>query len=291
MKKILSLAISAILLLTLFACAAETPPEIPAPLGTDAESPTPQETPSSEPPEDTGTESDDPHETLSSEPLDFIDPHGLFSAAGMPVPSEVGGGDIEKFYTPCIDKLYVSSPIWEDIAMYLGLTEREFLDNLYEKYEGNFWSTFDKSSLMETTNLLSIMVVYDIPNEVVLASIMELNDMNENFAVQFGDEDFRDRKFTDAEIEALLSRDAATVLEHFATEKAVVIGDKVYSPVWLYLHTPEDYEKAGITIEMLEEKLNLYGDFNLTAEAAKAFEAKLSEFTGQSVTLEQRQAD
>jgi hypothetical protein len=42
---------------------------------------------------------------------------------------------------------------------------------------------------------------------------------------------------------------------------------------------------------MIEAKLDLYGEFNLTLEAARAFEAKLSEFTGQNVTLEQRQAD
>ncbi|MCL2002471.1 MAG: hypothetical protein FWG72_00510 [Oscillospiraceae bacterium] len=48
----------------------------------------------------------------------------------------------------------------------------------------------------------------------------------------------------------------------------------------MYLHTPEDYAREGITAEMVTEKLALYSDFHLTAEAAEAFEEKLSAFTG-----------
>jgi hypothetical protein len=96
---------------------------------------------------------------------------------------------------------------------------------------------------------------------------------------------FRERMFTKDEIEALLSRDVERVLEQFATEQSVVVGDRVYSPFWLYINTPEDIKAAGITAEMIEEKLPLYAEFNFTEEATLAFEEKLSEFVGREVVL------
>ena len=57
--------------------------------------------------------------------------------------------------------------------------------------------------------------------------------------------------------------------------------------MWVYAKTPEDYKDVGITPKMIEEKLPIYAAFGFTDEAREAFEAKLSEFLGWEVSLEE----
>jgi hypothetical protein len=293
MKRIASLTISAILLLTLFACAVDTAPENLSPPG-DTNPPTAPATDIAPPDNPQETLSVNTPETGTEDPL----PPTPFELAGMPIAFEhTGGDDYAGFNAPHVFKLTLYDPMFRDFATYLGFTVDEFHSRLEEAF-GDWWDELSRDTLTGRANLFGLIIEFDIPNEIVAESLQKHNEICEDFAMLdeaegwYGNaEYFRGRKFTDTEIEALLSRDAATVLEHFANDYAIVIEDRAYTPFWLYFHTPEDYEKAGITAEMLEQKLDLFGDFNLTAEAARAFEAKLSEFIGESVSLERRLAD
>ena len=93
--------------------------------------------------------------------------------------------------------------------------------------------------------------------------------------------------FTDEDIRILLSRDEEAVLRHFALDTTFVVGNRAYSPLWLYAHTVEDYTRVGITPEMVAEKLPLYAEFYLADEADVAFSRKLSEFLGEEISLRQ----
>ena len=266
MKKIIILVLSGILLVVLCDCSADTASNV-----------------------------------LSSSELDLalsnpsISQNFYVATVEMPAPFEhESGNDNNAFYFPYVEKLEVVDPMFTDFANYLEITEQEFVESLTKKLGAIYWVAQD--NWMQFTNLFTLIIEYEIPDEVVAASLKRHNEYQEDFAVRaesqelFGNaEYFRSRKYSEADIEALLSRDAKMVLEQFSTEYAIVIGDKAYAPVWLYQSTPEDYIRAGITIEMVEEKLEVFNDLYLTDEAAMAFEDKLSAFTGKSVTIDTKQ--
>jgi hypothetical protein len=150
------------------------------------------------------------------------------------------------------------------------------------------------TSLMDYGNTFSVIVKYDIPDEFVINAIEENNAMYKQWFDEgvfncingFPDEEMlAEILFTPADIKALLTRCEATVLAHFASPYAIVIHDRVYTPAWIYRNTVEGYRAAGITPEMLAEKLPLYTEFGFTAEATAAFENKLTAFMGTEVSF------
>jgi hypothetical protein len=126
-------------------------------------------------------------------------------------------------------------------------------------------------------NLYSFILNFDIPVD----ELKKILEENQRFLSEWEID-----SFTDEEINAIVSLDEVRILEHFVSDYSIFHDGRVFSPAWLYWHTPDDYERAGITSEMIEEKLDLYAEFNFTAEAAEAFELKLSEFIGNDVTFD-----
>jgi hypothetical protein len=276
MRKSILFTLSLILLVSLAACAANTEPVSLSPPEPSIESPGLPEPSAPQTPEPS-----DPPET-ETEPSVLTN---IFEDAGMPDLFEHGGGGDDGFLAPCIPKLYISGDTWNYFAEYLGYTQQEFVERIGERFRWHIELPFDKNCITGTSNLFSIMTYFDIPNEVVALAIEEYNGWQDSFNAMFGVDEFSYRKFTDAEIEALLSRDLARVTAQFATEYAIVVGDRIHSPVWMYLHTPEDYEAAGITPDMVEEVLDSFSDFYIPDEAVVAFEEKLSEFMGRPVRI------
>lgn len=80
-------------------------------------------------------------------------------------------------------------------------------------------------------------------------------------------------------------------VKELISEYTIAVGDNVYCPNWVYTHSAEDYQAAGITPEMLEEKAPLYAVLNLTDEARTAFAKKLSDYVGSEITLPKRVYD
>ena len=244
--------------------------------------------------------------TTQSTPSQFTD---------MPSPFGGGisgiGGD-GQFYRQCgNDKLDgFLGHLWDDYVEYLG--EKEMITDWYE-HEGE---TFPPTSIMAYQNIYSLAVINDIPMEFVIESIDKYNEYQfdlmlrsfesghflpnteetkailqtrdaETILKHFSDEP-NPYLYTEDDKSALLTRDEEMILKQFANPYAIIIKDKVYTPAWLYNHTPDDYRKAGITPEMLEEKLDLYAEILFTDEADRAFSAKLTEFMGEEVSLKER---
>lgn len=61
---------------------------------------------------------------------------------------------------------------------------------------------------------------------------------------------------TSDQIDKLYTGTRLEVYQYFANPHAVMVGIHAYSPEWLATHTANDYRKAGITYDMLTEKLN-----------------------------------
>lgn len=132
------------------------------------------------------------------------------------------------------------------------------------------------SKLDEYVNIYSFIHAFNIPEEEVRTALwvyMQEDYLPENLAI------------TDEDLTVLFSDDEASVVQHFASDYSIVIGEYVYSPRWMYLHTAEDYQEEGITPEMILEKIEYYSGIPLSVNARNAFADKLSEFVGQEIVF------
>jgi hypothetical protein len=165
----------------------------------------------------------------------------------------------------------------------------------YLGYESlNDWIDFSVTpcftGLMDWYSDFAVIMKYNIPDEVIIRGVERHNNFYDSIYSGLSLEELKlikaDIKYlTDNDIKVLLSRCEATVLKHFTSPYAIVVHDRVYSPAWLYRNTVEGYKAAGITPQMIQEKLPLWGEIGFYGEPAVAFEAKLSEFTGRDVVL------
>ncbi len=57
------------------------------------------------------------------------------------------------------------------------------------------------------------------------------------------------------EIDALYSGDEKLINNYFVNASALLFNDEIYTPSWLALHSASDYEKAGLTVDLLEDYL------------------------------------
>lgn len=91
--------------------------------------------------------------------------------------------------------------------------------------------------------------------------------------------------YTEEELDAIFSSDLKLICKTFANEYVIAVGEKLYSPQWVYRHSAEDYKAEGISPETLTGKASLYAEFPFSDEARAAFEAKLSAYTGENISL------
>gem|GEM_PF-1206233 len=207
---------------------------------------------------------------INPEPIP-IRTKGWSELFGVPDPFDGKFDDDQSHFFELVELKFHHYFPWDDMTEYFRMEEfhntKEFLR----------FSQADTTSLMDYLNPFSVIIKYDVPNDVVAKSLKEYNKKLSKDSSAY---------FTEEEISAILSRDAATVLRYFAPEEAIVIRDRVYTPAWVYTHKIEDYVAAGITPAMIEEKLELYAQFAFRRKSyAEAFEAKLSEFLGREVLL------
>ncbi len=125
-----------------------------------------------------------------------------------------------------------------------------------------------------TATILEFVEHFGIPKEKLLEAVKSANSYE-------NDEDYT---LTAEDIEVIYSGDRNAIAQYFAAEYAIVSGDRAYSPMWLYEHTTEAYRKAGITPEMISEKLPMYEEAFVHSEkyrhmhddAWNAFRAKMT---------------
>jgi len=173
-----------------------------------------------------------------------------------------------------------TSVIHDEFLKYLDISGEEYRAVATEYFgEEHFtsWRIFD-TGLMEHTTLFWKIIIFDIPDEVIIDAIR----INNEYCMRIGGFDYL--IFTDEDIAALLTRCEETVTAQFATEAAIVIGNKAFSPSWINLHSLEEVRSVGITPRMIEEKMPVWGELAIPVEI-RAFEDKLSEFVGRDVVL------
>ncbi len=98
-------------------------------------------------------------------------------------------------------------------------------------------------------------------------------------------------KITHDELDLILSGDIKAITNEFASDYSIVSGENIYAPSWVYFHSADDYNSAGVTAADLAEKAELYAEMGFTNSAKVAFEAKLSEFLEKPIVLSEEHID
>ena len=165
-------------------------------------------------------------------------------------------GEHWDFYQPCVPELdSIPGFLTKEYA-----TDEEW-EAWTEKYE----------------NMQDCRKVTDYPT--VYTFIKDFNVSDEDLIKLYSEYDI----LSEQDMQILLTHDEAKIAEHFATDCAIVIGDCIYPPEWIYEHSASDYIAAGITPETLEEKLDEYADLELSESAEDRFYEKLSEYVGHEI--------
>lgn len=203
-------------------------------------------------------------DNLNRDPNVTVDPDTLPIDETMPEPIKpygegTGGDECAMFYATVniklnnIDGSLMDQVGWDEAVDWINETSS---------------SQCDKTSVSELANLYSFFRYFDFSDEAIRENLI---------AMRGSEPDYR-YALTDAEIDLLISGDAAAIAKHFASEYAIVKGERLFSPKWMYWHTVEDYEAVGITPEDVKEKLYLYYTSGLGSEGLNAFYHKLASY-------------
>lgn len=170
-----------------------------------------------------------------------------------------GGDEKVNYYQPC-NRVLDNVPV--ELQRLVDSDERTaWKDSL------DFFNN-PPSSLHEYLNVYSFIKYFNLSDEEVTNALTAyLNSSNPQV------------KITEQELDIILHGTEAEVIDYFASDYSIVVDDKIYCPFWIYTHTPAAYEEAGITPEMLQQKLSLYATIPFEPAALEALNQKIDNYT------------
>lgn len=181
-----------------------------------------------------------------------------------PPPFAYSGGDENAwFYEPLQPKI---GHITASLSDYFQIDEfekwAETVNVLYRKGENV------PTEINDFLNVYAVIEYFDISDEQVKAAYeAEINMENEPNLMRQND------------LDILLSKDVPKILSHFSSDESIVIGDRIYSPQWIYENTIEAYKNEGISPFILRQKYELYMQHNFTDEAKEYLTEKIDAYT------------
>lgn len=99
--------------------------------------------------------------------------------------------------------------------------------------------------------LIRVIEEFDIPKEAfeeINNTLFKINDKN-GWP--------QDDTFTQDEIDAIYSKDAATITKIFASDYAIIVGDKACAPEWYLNASQEEIKKYGISTSEINAKTEI----------------------------------
>lgn len=98
-------------------------------------------------------------------------------------------------------------------------------------------------------------------------------------------------RFSTEIFDLIYSDNTAELGRLYANDHTIAKGEKLYTPRWLYYHTPEEWTAAGITPDDVESRLHQYENIPFSPEGREYFGELISEFLGRQVILDDPYAD
>lgn len=189
----------------------------------------------------------------------------------MPAPfgtsAESGGDENAGYYQPCnfiLDNIPVEL---------LKLRDGDKVNQWLEKDKLSSRQSVS-SSIKDYVNIYSFITDFNISREEAETALeYYLNTPDEFEHIEYRD------------LDIIYSGDIELITKTYASEYSIVVGDKIYSPEWVYTHSAEDYKAAGITAEDILSRVDSYSRILFTDEARLAFSEKLSAYTGEQVVI------
>ncbi len=176
-----------------------------------------------------------------------------------------GGEQNAGFYLPC-------NYILDNIpSALIRLRDSDEADQWLEKDKLSSKSEVP-SSIKDYVNLYSFIIEFNITREEAETALEYY--LNNNL-------------ITYEHLDIIFSGDVELITKTFASDLSIVVGDRIYSPEWLYTHSIEEYKAAGITAEDILSRVGLYSSIFFTDEARQAFSEKLSAYTGETVVIKE----
>ncbi len=191
----------------------------------------------------------------------------------MPPPFEItyGGGDnTYNFYQMCVEK-FDSIP-----AELQALVPQEEAEKFYAQF------SFDNpnTSIEKSLNVYTFKEYFNISDE----QFSEVMQKNNDFYISIGETML---VLTNDEISAICDGNIKSMSQMFVSPYSICIGDKIYTPNWLYYCSEEDFDSAGIPTEKIISIADKYPQLYLSKKGSKAFGEKLSKYTGFEVHIEE----
>lgn len=137
------------------------------------------------------------------------------------------------------------------------------------------WITLNENVSVPVSDLMDYVNVYSFINTFGITK----DQAEAALAYRMGEDAPTEIKITSEDIEMLYSEDVAEVATYFASEYSIVVGSRVFSPYWMFMHNADDYKNAGITPEMVKEKEEVYSKLDLPEEINEMFKEKCSEYS------------
>ena len=160
-----------------------------------------------------------------------------------------GNFDYEQAYAPKIYQL--DSALMDYIVESGGTDLYEWLEQVTEETKK---SKYNISDPKHTPALLRTIEKYNIPKE----EFERINNHSIAIYEKSGDYSLIEQVcYTQEEVDALYSKNAAKITEVFATKYAIVAGDKAYAPNFYLNASEKELKKYDIPVSVIKEKAEL----------------------------------
>lgn len=219
-------------------------------------------------PDTTASDTNVLHTSPSSSVIDISDSSVVDSQTEIITPAPkpfayLGGDENAWFYEPLQPKLgHITASLFD-----------YFQKDDFEKWAETV-NVFNRegenipTEINDFLNVYAVIEYFDISDDQVKAAYeAEINMENEPTLMRRED------------LDILLSKDVSAILAHFSSDESIVIGDRIYSPQWIYENTIEAYKNEGISPFILRQKYELYMQYNLTDQAKEYLTEKIDAYT------------
>ena len=220
-------------------------------------------------------------------------------------PTVLMPGDTDDFDNPFADNWLNVSFLCEDVVFerrwqekyqeQFGMTYDEIVDetrqyNTPELWDKNKEENEGMKAFLEVQSDYWTMLdeFYNKESEtIIFRDVVLYFDVSKEEFVRANKRAREYQKLTDEDIEVLFFGNGLEIQEKALNDWTILTEGEIYSAKWVMNHDPSDYARAGLTPEIVKEKLKFYAELELGDSVRDAFSEKLSEFIGEEVSLKE----